>query len=423
MLIQLLARKWYLIIISGFFISCTTELQLREAYQYTRESDYENAIQAVNGAIESNPEIAEAHYLKSFILYSRAQQMNNIGSRYSIYTNMKKSVENGLNTFKSDSSIKAIKYRNDVKTLLIAAWRNEYDSAVKHWTEAGSNQQANTNAIIAHGKNAQLIAPDSALTYLLMANGYNQLREYEKANSALQKYLDLTSIQESNYASETGFLLAKSGKPNKAKELLLPPDDSLSYQPTLRTLANSFTHTGKHSQSILMLKRIKQHDSTRANTSGPINIAILEQYYLMFSRKVEALDLNPYSTTPVDTSAHLKHTEFDSLLAITDSALTYTAKIKNHQPELIQVTKIASLHQNMGAYYKWTEQQYPEFESQANKYKRKHLKLAAELYNTAVQAKPNEKQYWDQLYQIYSSLNQKKLAEKALKKSNFNPTQ
>ena len=414
--VHILTRKLGFCLIFGFFISSCITLETTErAHRQITKGNYGSARSLLDKSLNEEPNLVKAQFLKAYTYYLQAQNRGDISSRTSLYSNMVQELGKTLKMSRNKNEVVLSKNQKKAENLIESAWSLEYESARTLW-ESSELNNSKLQRVVHHTQNAAAVAPDSSKTYLLQANALNRLERFEAARTALAKFSNLESPGDTLITDQLGYLYLKSSKPDTGRALLFGDNISDADESRLRTLANSYRQNQLFKPATEVLNILLKNNANNAN-SRHLAFVTANTYYHYFQKLKNEMMEQAWASS--DSSAQLNALE--NLNHVGDSLAKYTQLVQPVDSQATRWAQLGTLHQNLASYYlsfrNFDKLSHLDTKEEVSN----QLNLAARYLEKAATAKPAEKSYWDQLYQIYRYLNDTGKAKKAMKNSNYNP--
>lgn len=400
-----------------------------------RNNDYQKALEAADAAIKQDSTSAIAYYYKGYTLSKIAQTKTNPSDRTSDYQGMMQAFDHAKKLFsKADKAPKEEMLMNLETERL---WTNEHNNAIKLVSSDSTRTPANLNKAVAHLKNATIIEPDSVISYDVLAEVYNMKKNLPAAEQTLEKVIQIDPKSDVNTYLRLATFYNVDKKPKDAIELLkkaqkMYPDNVKIVQ----QLANSYLSLNDTQNAINAVQSLIENDPNNP------------QYRLVYGTELYklVLDMNDKLKSNYDKIFSLKQdlnktsnkskknelkAEINKLNASNNSMESdisdMTSKAEVQLKKTIELRpKDATAYHTLGVIYQnkaaalFQKRNSTEDNKQAAEYDKKAKEVLHEClpyYKKATDLEPNNKNYWQSLFKVYTTLGMNEKAAEAMKKA------
>jgi len=325
-----------------------------------------------------------------------------------------------------------------IETVITSAWASEHNAAVELLTvDSIAAQYPNPDArAIDHLENAVTLAPDSAISYSVMASAYYRMDDMPNAITSYETVMELLGTPEvddyefmiSLYLADERFDDART----KSMEALELYPDVTSF---VQYLADSYLQTGDTDKAIELVRQLIESDPTNAQ----YRLVLGTQVYQTVSDLTE--EFGAIITQRYDVSQAIRSLRGSEkadaeaqLDALTEEADALEARINELTAIAIEEIQMASellpedsnplnilgiIYQNQSAlvFDKRNNTADYDLADQYDAEAREILQSAREYYERAVEIDPDNQDYWRSLFQVYTTLGMTEKAEEAMQKA------
>lgn len=400
-----------------------------------KNNDYQKALEATETAIKNDSTSAIAYYYKGYTLSKIAESKTDPSNRTQDYKEMVQAFNHARKLYsKQPKAPKEVTLMNLETERL---WTTEHNSAIKLVSNDSTRTPTNLNKAVAHLTNATIIEPDSLISYDVLAEVYNMKKDLPDAENTLQDVININPKAGVNvYLRLATFYLADK----KSEQSISVLKKAQSMYPDnvkiVQELANAYLSMNDTQNAITAVESLIQNDPNNA------------QYRLVYGTELYklVLDMNDKLTKNYNkvfnltqelqkTSNKSKEQELksqiNSLNTANDSLTTQidglTSKAEVQLKKTIELRpKDATAYHTMGVIYQ--NKAAALFQQRNNtsdnkkaavfdKEAKETLKKALPYYEKAAQLKPDNKDYWQSLFKVYTTLGMKQKAAEAMKKA------
>ncbi|MEX0647654.1 MAG: tetratricopeptide repeat protein [Balneolaceae bacterium] len=423
----------------GFLWGCeTTDPFVNEVQLGLVTGDYEMALETVNEALEADPENGVAHYYKGLVLGSQAESIEDPVERKSIYEESRASMNRAQELMEAQED-RPSEYE-EMQETITAFWANEYNSGVNILTEDSvRNVTPDPNwAAIAHFENAATIQPDSALTFQVLSSTYYNEQEMEMAISTYEEAMRLLEEPEIDDYEYLISLYLMENEFNKAIDLSEEameayPDESVFVQ----YLADAYIQSGDRDRAISIVENLIAEEPDNPQYRRVLGTQIYQSVDELNSR---ASDLYEEQFEIRQESRGLSGNQLQEAENRIDSIQAEIKEIEAEIDELVQISTremervvemepddesahfiLGIIYQNHAANLFERRNNTTDHEESAayDEEARENLREALVYYERAAELNPDDPEYWQSLFQVYTTLGMEEEAREAMEKADF----
>jgi len=427
-------------LIAGFAFACATgDPLINEARDQIQSQNFDEAISAAERALEENSENPLAHYFKAVALGSKAEDMNPPSSRKEVYEEMKSSF-NSAHQF-ADRQEERPEEIDNIPTVLNTIWAQEHNSAVQILTDDSVRAATPTpsQTAIAHLENAVTIQPDSSLSYIVLSSAHFQENNVDEAISNYEKAMEIIEAPEiedydyliSLYLNQSRFEQAR----DLSEEAVEAYPDETNF---VRYLADSYLQMGETDRAMQIVRNLIQTEPDNPQYRMVLgtqiyqlvtekNEEISSKYNQLLSMKRQATQLSGEEQENVEVRIRELENEVSEMEQeineLTNTAIEEVEKVTELVPNddnahnilgIIYQNKAATLFEKRNSIVDDNELA-SEYDEQA----RETLRKALVYYEKAAEINPDETEYWQALFQVYTTLGMEEEAREAMEKADL----
>jgi len=425
-------------ITSAVAIACSTgDPLVNEAENQIKSSNFDAAIEAAEQALENNPQNPLAYYFKGVALGSKAEDINPPSDRKSFYQEMRDSFDKA-HEFGEVAEERPDQLDN-IQNVVTTVWASEHNAAVQILTDdsvrAATPDPAGT--AIAHLENATTIQPDSALSYIVLSSAHFQEGNIEEAISTYEIAMD---ILEEPQVEDYDYLISLYLNQRRYEDALGLSEEAAEAYPEetnfVRYLADAYLQTGDTDKALEVIRDLIQKDPDNPQYRmvlgtqvyqivSEMNESISSKYTQLNSMQRQANQLSGSEQQEVEQNIAVLESELEELEAesdrLTQIAISAVEKAADLDPQndnahnvlgIIYQNKAATLFEKRN-----TITDNNELASQYDQEARENLRNAMTYYEKATEINPDNSEYWEALFQVYTTLGMDEKAREAMERA------
>lgn len=361
-MIKNITRMAGLILAFGLFFGCQRNVTTQATKLNLDQQDYSQALNSIENSLKANPNNPDAYFYKGSILEKMAVQQKEPVNRKPLYSEMRNAFVKAKKLYKAQSQTTSDNYQK-IDNILSKSWAKEHNEGVSILKNDSTGNRQQFELSLQYLDNANVIEPDSGITYEVKAEDYYKLGDLTKAISTLETAVSLDNnshIQRD--IIRLAFLYLENQQYDHAidtyKEALQnePGDINL-----LHGLANAYLANGEHEKAADLLNHLLENDvnnSTYLLAYGIQLYSISQSYF----EELYQIRKNIYQQ-----ATHQKQSSDDSsLTALSDSVDSIENKAKSYfehaEKNLLKAKSVdstntnidyalGSMYENTGTYY------------------------------------------------------------------------
>ena len=419
------------------FVGCTSVSPLvKETQDNIGSGNYEAALASAELAIEENPTSGVGQYYKAVALGSLGQDSEDVAARRGYYADALSTMEEAKSLFSAAEDVPD--EADNADNIIRAIWADEHNSAVEILTvDSIAALYADPNQVaVDHLLNATTLAPDSVISYSVLSSAYYRVGDIESATTAYEWVMELLptpDVDDYNYMIN---LYLASQRFENARDLA---SEAQSAFPTderfIQYLADSYLQTGETDKAIEIVEDLIASDPTNPQyrlvlgtqvyqTVTELTDQISEMYVELYDQSQALRSLSGSAKSDAEAALAELQAKADALEAdivvYTDLAIEQVTRATELDPSSANTFNILGvIYQNKSALYfdkRNNTADYDladEYDAQA----REILDMARVAYEQATQLDEGNPEYWQSLFQIYTTLNMPEKAQEAMEKA------
>lgn len=419
------------------FVGCTSVSPLvKETQDNIGSGNYEAALASAELAIEENPTSGVGQYYKAVALGSLGQDSEDVAARRGYYADALSTMEEAKSLFSAAEDVPD--EADNADNIIRAIWADEHNSAVEILTvDSIAASYADPNQVaVDHLLNATTLAPDSVISYSVLSSAYYRVGDIESATTAYEWVMELLptpDVDDYNYMIN---LYLASQRFENARDLAT---EAQSAFPTderfIQYLADSYLQTGETDKAIEIVEDLIASDPTNPQyrlvlgtqvyqTVTELTDQISEMYVELYDQSQALRSLSGSEKSDAEATLAELQAEADALEAdivgYTDLAIEQVTRATELDPSSANTFNILGvIYQNKSALYfdkRNNTADYDladEYDAQA----REILDMARVAYEQATKLDEGNPEYWQSLFQIYTTLNMPEKAQEAMEKA------
>lgn len=415
----------------------TQDPLIRDARNNIQGQDFERAIELTDRALEADSSNALAHYYQATAYGSMAEDVEPPSDRKEYYEDMVNSMSLAKKYFEEmEDPPSEYEMMNEV---INSVWANEHNAGADILID-DSLRQATENpeqTAIAHFENAIIVQPDSSLTYVVLSSTLFNAGEVDRAVAVFEDAMELMTTPEVEDYDYLINLFFMQGRYEDALDYTIeareayPEEDSF-----VQYLADSYLQTGEPDKAIELIRGLIENDP-----DNPQYYYVLGTQLYQTSQRVqnEATSLLQRAWQMDDQLQQLSQDEREELQVEIDELLEEAEDLEEEAIEMENeaIAEIESslelrpeddsaynvlgiIHQNRAAAIfdkRNNEQADNQLAMEYDQQAREKLEEAMGYYEQAAELNPEETQYWEALFQVYTNLNMTEEANEAMEKA------
>ena len=421
----LFSRLFFLTLAVYVFASCTGDPLVKPIKEGIDAQDYEAAIVAADSALLTNPSNAMALYYRGYAMNMKAGATDDITAREALYTEMRSNLVDARAAFATME--KAPAEAEQLTNIILNAWGREHNKAIEYALDDSvmATVENPLDYSIQHLVNATTANPDSTLSYDVLAQVYYMNSDYEGAAEAMAKVIELKNPGEASEYDRLASYNFLMGKPEVAvsaleKGLALYPDSTSLIQ----KMADGLFQTGDTDRALELVEGLVKNDPTNAQYRLVIGTQIYQRV-MTLSDSVSTnsdliYDLRDEDEARVEELNAINEElrgQIDLLTARAEEALIAAADIEPENPMIFNTLGVVYQNKAAALFDQRNNTIDNDEAMRLDELAKAEASLAMENYERAAELDPDNTNYWESLFRIYTSLGMLEEAEAAMEKA------
>ncbi len=398
--------------------------------------NYEAAIETANRALEEDSTNSLAHYYKGVALGQSAQLLEDPSERKPIYEETRKSLLESKKWMEREEE-RPDEY-DDVGEAIISFWAFEHNQGIDFLTDDSARAAVPTpdEFALANFKNATVIEPDSALSYIALSSTHFNQGNLQSAITAYESAMEkLEEPEFDDYDFMINLYLLDEDLEN-AESLL---NEAMEIYPDevrlIEYLADIYIQTQRTDEAIELVRDLIAQDPENPQlyrvlgtqiyqSVNAINNDISNLLEESFELEREMLRASGSERDAKEAELDEMRNELDELIAqsreLTELAAAEMKKVIELDDQDHEAFNILGvIYQNEAANlfdqrnFTVDNERAQELDEEA----RENLREAQRFYEKAAEIKPEEEEYWMALFQVYTTLGMEEKARDAMERA------
>lgn len=417
----------------------TSDPLVSEMETNTLLGDYEAVLDAADRALEQDPDNSYAYFYRGIAYGSQANGIEQPWDRTSLYGDSRESFMTAKEVMEQ-SEDRPDEYE-EIDDIITEFWANEHNEAVGYLTEDSLRATVDDpeSYAIGHLNNAITIQPDSSLSYIVLSSTqFNQ----GNINESIETYERAMERMESPEIEDYEFLISlyiNQERYDDAEELTMQArNDYPDNTQFIQFLADIYIQQGNIDEAIAIIEELIANDPENPQyyrvlgtqiyqNVTAINDRISDMYNEAFDKEREARQLSGEVREEAMADVDLLREQISELEAesqeLTDISIENMEEVVRLQPNdddgfnilgIIYQNKAANLFEQRNSILD-DHERVEELDQQA----RDALQEARENYERAAEINPEVSEYWESLFQVYTTLGMEEEARDAMERADI----
>jgi tetratricopeptide (TPR) repeat protein len=419
------SRLFFLTLAVYVFASCTGDPLVKPIKEGIDAQDYEAAIVAADSALLTNPSNAMALYYRGYAMNMKAGATDDITALEALYAEMRSNLVDARAAFATME--KAPAEAEQVTNIILNAWGREHNKAIEYALDDSvmATVENPLDYSIQHLVNATTANPDSTLSYDVLAQVYYMNSDYEGAAEAMAKVIELKNPGEASEYDRLASYNFLMGKPEVAVSAL---EEGLALYPDstslIQKMADGLFQTGDTDRALELVEGLVKNDPTNAQYRLVIGTQIYQRV-MTLSDSVSTnsdliYDLRDEDEARVEELNAINEElrgQIDLLTARAEEALIAAADIEPDNPMIFNTLGVVYQNKAAALFDQRNNTIDNDEAMRLDELAKAEASLAMENYERAAELDPDNTNYWESLFRIYTSLGMLEEAEAAMEKA------
>ncbi|MDX1671743.1 MAG: tetratricopeptide repeat protein [Balneolaceae bacterium] len=407
-----------------------------------KTQNYQQALEAAEQAINEFPNDPLGYYYKGVVLGDIAQDENDPAARTDYYDRMKEAFNQARSLAeKMEDPPGEIENMNVV---LRTIWSKEHNKAIAYATDDSLKQTVPQPLDVAaqHLQNATQIIPDSVLSWNVLSQVQYMREDMDGAITALEKSIELQDTAAVEDYVRLSDYYRVNNQSNDAISIL---NEAQNYYPeninVIQKLADAYSAAGRTDDAVNTIKQLIEKDPENPQ----YHLVLGTTYYQRALEKSDSLSKNydkifelerKMKQSSGQQASELKK-QITKLQNINDGLQSSISELTNQAEEKLKTVieyrpNDANAYNTLGIIYQnkaatlFEERNLTEDNKKAKQLDQKArdmLRQAMKYYENATEIDPDNKEYWQALFRVYTTLGMDQKAKEAMKKAGLDQGQ
>ncbi len=428
-----------LLLMAALIWGCeTTDPLIRDAQDALQTFDYERAIMAAEQAIEEDSSNALAYYYKGAALGSLAEDIQPPSDRLAYYEEMRNSLSEAR--YWGEQMESRPDELGNINDIINSVWANEHNAGAMILTD-DSTRQATPNpeeTARDHFINATTVQPDSSISYIVLSSIQYQLGNIP---DAIENYEHAMSLTDQPLVEDYEFLISLYFVEQRYEDAEQWATEAMEAYPEeesfVQFLADIYMERDEGDQAIALLQEMIERNPNNEAYFFALGTQLFRsaQNYLD-----EAGSIYQRAWSMEEQAEHLTEEERADLLAEVESMMEEAEELEARGNELADEAVerlegyldlvpdddsayniLGIIYQNRAAalFDKRNQTLDNELAMEYDEQARENLQISREHYERATELNPEETEYWEALFQVYTTLGMDEEADMAAERAGF----
>lgn len=426
------------LLLIGFLWGCeATDPLVAEMETNTFLGEYDAVLDAADRAIEADSSNSLAYFYRGIAYGAQAQEIDPSWDRTSNYANSREAFLTAKDWM--NQAEERPEQFSEIDEYITTFWADEHNAAIEYLTEdsvRASVDEPERHAI-GHLENATTIQPDSALSYVVLAS--TQFNEGDTPQ-AIETYELGIERMETPEADDYEFLISlylDQERYDDAQEMTeRARNDYPDNTQFIQFLADIYIQQGNINEAISIIEELIEDDPENPQYYRVLGTQIYQNVSTINSEVSElynqAFDLEREVRTLSGEELEEKEAELEEIRSrieelqnesseLTEIAVENMEEVVRLEPEdddaynvlgIIYQNKAANIFEQRNSIVDDSEL-VQELDEEA----RESLQEARQNYERAAEIDPEVSEYWESLFQVYTTLGMEEEAREAMEKS------
>jgi len=428
-------------LLAGILWGCeTTDPLVGEMETNTFLGDYEAVLDAADRALEQDPNNSYAYFYRGIAYASQAREIELPWDRTSLFGDSRESFMTAKEVMEQAED-RPDEYE-EIDEIITEFWALEHNDAVAYLTEDSLRATVDDpeRYAVGHLNNAITMQPDSSLSYIVLSSTqFNQ----GNISESIETYERAMERMETPEVEDYEFLISlyiNQERYDDAHELTMEArEDYPDNTQFVQFLADIYIQQGNIDEAVAIIEELIEDDPENPQyyrvlgtqiyqNVTAINDRISEMYDEAFDKEREARQLSGDAREEALDEVDLLRDQIADLEAeaseLTDIAIENMEEVVRLSPEdddgynilgIIYQNKAANLFAQRNSIVD-DHERVEELDRQA----REALQEARENYERAAELNPEVSEYWESLFQVYTTLGMEEEAREAMERADMN---
>jgi len=428
-----------IILMIGFVAGCGSSNPLvDEAQSNIQNQNFEAALSAAEESIQTQPDDPLGYYYKAVALGEIASTKE-AGARKSYYEQMNEAFQQAREVATRAEEVPS--EIENIDAVRNAVWQTEHNTAISYASDDSvKNTVSNPlDVSIAHLDNATMVQPDSVLSWDVKAQVHYMNDNAQGAAAAMEEVMKLKDEPApEDYARMAGYY-SLSDRPEEAIEILEEGQNLYPGNQDITTrLADAYTNAGETQKAISTIETLIETDPENPQfhlvlgtqiykTVLQINDSLKTKSDRIFelqqkarqAQGSEAENLNQ-QISQTENEAEDMQNRIDQLTERAEEELLTVLEYRPNDASAYNTLGIIYQNKASAFFDKRNRTEDNELAAKIDEQAKDALRQSMEYYENAAEIDPDNTDYWQNLFSIYTALGMDQKAEEAMEKAGMN---
>lgn len=416
------------LMVAVLLLSCGTEdplIQPIKAGYYT--TNYDDALAAADSALELQPNNPVIYFYRGATLGKVAENNPDVTARKATYEQMRADLMKARELFAEQEDPAG--ESEDIQPTIYQAWSVEHNAGVQYATD-DSLMNATENPLnlsIAHLINATTINPDSTLSFDVLGSVYYMNQEPAKAADAIAKVIELQEKPAAEDYDRLASYYFVSDQPEKAVDAI---QAGLEFYPDsvnlIQKLADGLFQTGQTDEALNIMNQLIESEPDNPLYRLVVGTRIYQRVLTLNDQLAEnketifELEQNDGDQSEIDAlkaENEELNSEIERLTERAETALLRAAELDDTNPATFNTLGVLYQNKSASLFELRNETVDNEQAAEYDEMAREEARTAMKYYEKAAELDPENTNYWNSLFRIYTLLDMREEAEEAMEKA------
>lgn len=428
-----------LTLLIGVIVGCGSSNPLADEAQSNIESqNFDQALAAAEKSIEQNPNDPLGYYYKGVALGEMAGAEEDPATRAETYERMNEAFAQAKEVAEEAENTPGEVERIDaVRNVL---WQTEHNRAIEYIQDDSLKGTVDNPILVSknHLQNATIIQPDSALSWNVLSQVSGMNEDFEDAANAKERYIEMvpdTTLEPNDYMQLASYYFQLEDEEQVIQALEAGNEQFPDHEEIISNLADAYQRAGEAERAISTVEQLVEKDPENPQYRLVLGTQIYQQALFLndslSSNSDQIFELRDKLEGASDSEADQIEQQISSLEQENEQLRAQVEDLTDRaENELKQVLEQrpddASAYNTLGIIYQnrakavFDERNNTDDNQKAAELDKQGKDLLEEsmgYYEKATEIEPNNQEYWQRLFSIYTTLGMDEKAQEAMEKA------